>query len=761
LASNSLRILEALVRDVVVWSEGLAGFVDEAPEMALSELTIYPNESRTDPLVQALTERLYARHYCRRKTPREALKATPDDLIDQLRSANGSEDCWHSGWEYLGRDEHGNALIRSGYKTRLADPGSYREEEAVGVGDAAASGAAIAAGARVVVFRPREDVGSQPDYYYALGQSLGDRYEELVGSRIYLNIRPEGAHHWVRVVSCVLNRYSVPFAFKILRHRHAYGRVDTGVLYIPRRYAGFTAALMISLSEEAAGIHRLRRATPALTRRLAPGLAFADNPPGGESFGISRMRMVAHGIVEAWRAGKVDVRARLESVRARFHAAGVRPDKPWLNPGNAEVALPPVVPSIHSEMSSKWLEVADRIGCQIVRDALWYRNECTWLGWSVAKTVHAHRVVLSTVGADLYSGSAGIALFLAQLASATGDVACKTTAQAAFRYALRASGRGRWALGAYAGICGLLHAASVLASSLGDEVAIDAIPSLVAAVRATPVARRGLDVIEGKSGAIRLLLLLARTIPIIAASEDAQLTAVTFGQELLNELQTQARSRNGSASQALLGFAHGAIGIASALMDLHRHTGHETYRLAAQHLLDVEWSAFDPHKRNWPDRRGPVGMWDDGSSASPTDATPFMTAWCSGAPGVALALLPYVGPEVDPTIRRYFDAAIDTTCESISAAVERGSPSQSFCLCHGIAGNATILLEAAGRLAAPALAELSITAAHEGARMYSSSGQWPCGIRNGGQTPGLMVGLSGIGHFYLRLADPNIAPVLY
>ena len=36
---------------------------------------------------------------------------------------------------------------------------------------------------------------------------------------------------------------------------------------------------------------------------------------------------------------------------------------------------------------------------------------------------------------------------------------------------------------------------------------------------------------------------------------------------------------------------------------------------------------------------------------------------------------------------------------------------------------------------------------------------WPCGT-NGGQTPGLMLGLAGIGLFYLRLYDPTIPSIL-
>jgi len=38
---------------------------------------------------------------------------------------------------------------------------------------------------------------------------------------------------------------------------------------------------------------------------------------------------------------------------------------------------------------------------------------------------------------------------------------------------------------------------------------------------------------------------------------------------------------------------------------------------------------------------------------------------------------------------------------------------------------------------------------------------WPCGVLGGGETPNLMLGLSGIGYFYLRLHDPaNVPSVL-
>jgi hypothetical protein len=37
---------------------------------------------------------------------------------------------------------------------------------------------------------------------------------------------------------------------------------------------------------------------------------------------------------------------------------------------------------------------------------------------------------------------------------------------------------------------------------------------------------------------------------------------------------------------------------------------------------------------------------------------------------------------------------------------------------------------------------------------------WPCGVPEGGETPNLMLGIAGIGHFYLRLYDPRTPSIL-
>jgi lantibiotic biosynthesis protein len=45
-----------------------------------------------------------------------------------------------------------------------------------------------------------------------------------------------------------------------------------------------------------------------------------------------------------------------------------------------------------------------------------------------------------------------------------------------------------------------------------------------------------------------------------------------------------------------------------------------------------------------------------------------------------------------------------------------------------------------------------------GVKKYENPGlPWPCGVHSG-ETPGLMLGLAGIGYFYLRLTNASKIP---
>ena len=81
-----------------------------------------------------------------------------------------------------------------------------------------------------------------------------------------------------------------------------------------------------------------------MTLRLSPGLAFAEDPGGGASFGAHRCLLLAEAVVAAAERGLHTTEGRLEIVRERFSEAGTTLDAPYL--GSPAGALP--TPAIRS-----------------------------------------------------------------------------------------------------------------------------------------------------------------------------------------------------------------------------------------------------------------------------------------------------------------------------------------------------------------------------------------------------------------------------
>ena len=85
----------------------------------------------------------------------------------------------------------------------------------------------------------------------------------------------------------------------------------------------------------------------------------------------------------------------------------------------------------------------------------------------------------------------------------------------------------------------------------------------------------------------------------------------------------------------------------------------------------------------------------------------------------------------------------------------------NYSLCHGLAGNAEVLLDGDHVLGVECAGAgaLAGEVARRGVERYGARGAaWPCGIA--GETPSLMLGLAGIGRFYLRMHDPALPSLL-
>jgi len=407
------------------------------------------------------------------------------------------------------------------------------------------------------------------------------------------------------------------------------------------------------------------------------------------------------------------------------------------------------------------LAAAVGIGERLVREAVWYRDRCNWVGVDagVAQRADRYRPAHRALGPELSGGTAGIALFLAQLHAATGGDAARRSACGALDQALAhvdevPAGAAR---GLYSGRLGVAYAAARCGPLLGEERLLRRAARLARGRWPPEPAAADFGLVSGRAGAVAGLIALARLL------DDERL--VQRAQRAGDELTDAARRGpegwswplpDGRPAHGLCGISHGAAGAAWALLELFAATGEHRHRDAAERALDYERHWFDAQESDWPDLRGVERRERRGTFRSP-----FAGTWCHGAPGIALARLRAWQILGDERYRHEAAIALATT----AAGVERAliAPGADFTLGHGLAGSADVLLLGAGLLADAASERVALAqrVGAVGAGRYAAGVDgWPCGVP-GGRAPALLTGQAGIGLFYLRLHDRTVpSPLL-
>jgi lantibiotic modifying enzyme len=383
-----------------------------------------------------------------------------------------------------------------------------------------------------------------------------------------------------------------------------------------------------------------------------------------------------------------------------------------------------------------FLDAAEAIGREIVADAIWHGERCSWVGVA-ADPKAAWQPEYRALEPNLYDGTAGVGLFLAELAAVTGDAAARRTSRGAMRQALS---RARWSRqqGFHAGSLGIAWAVARAAVLLGDDELKEGARELPAAAR--PQTDACSDVVLGSAGSAVAKLLLAEMLDDAGLVEEALRT----GERVLERARVDRHGWSWATPgqgyrRHLCGLSHGAGGIGWALLELFATSGDERFRDGAEGAFAYERSWLDAKSGTWPDLR--IGGQRRGGRWAPS---PVRATWSHGEAGIALTRLRAIAVLGAGPYEEEARIALDTTQRHLAAALPYEIDDMT--LSHGLGGAADVLLTG-GRDDEPR------QLGHVALERYGPSG-WPCGS-GGGTTPALFRGASGIGWWFLRLHDPK------
>ena len=405
-----------------------------------------------------------------------------------------------------------------------------------------------------------------------------------------------------------------------------------------------------------------------------------------------------------------------------------------------------------SALRDRAIAVSTAIADFLCRTRLTHEDHSTWLGTTQFRDASgATRFAHGTMGPALYGGVSGIALFLGEAAAKTGMREFGDVAASAISYAMSRvhSVSARTRFGFFTGWAGIAYSASRIGVLLDRPDLLRRGRGILTRLERESTAGSILDVISGPAGSAPVIVGLA------SSWNDERLRRL--GRRLGARVVARAHktvscwswgsdATGFESARNLTGFAHGAAGFGWSLMELHRELGDPLFERGARRAFRYERRWFQKDRQNWPDFR----------DARAARRAPCRVAWCHGAPGIGMSRLAASRIHDDRRYRTDISAAIRSSTVALGDGLDRFD----YSLCHGTLGIAEFLVMAAdapgGRRAAYRALACESSAADD---YVDRPGEWPCGLDRG-LNPSLMLGLAGVGYFYLRLAFPDVPSVL-
>jgi hypothetical protein len=428
-------------------------------------------------LLYDLQCRLYTDFYCPGSPKhsegdvKQVTRRAVTPWLRHLSAANVGDGFYSEGWEVCSVERSQVIVCRAGLKlwAQVRDCLIPRD-------------CSLQPGIRVGLRFPKELPEISPGFYMAMGNRELLRSVQHIIVRLYFNITADGSMSLMRNVTSRLNSADLAFNLKIVSNPGGFDRCDSAVLYIHKADCNRVFELIAEIYPRIA--RHLKDGTPVFTKELARGFSLAEDPGGNESFGSHRCRVLAEAIIRVFeRCGK-SLEQRSEIVKECFEENGIDFSRPFLTHPNVDdynfsAPSSPVTKqkralAARDQKSAAFLQTAAIIGQLFKEEALWKGTCCNWMDFRHADPLPGTRRVnrdYGALGPDLYSGTAGVALFLSQLCSATRDPNAQDCAVGAINQAFSRLGdvqpKARWSL--FTGWLGIAIAGAYIGMVLGEN----------------------------------------------------------------------------------------------------------------------------------------------------------------------------------------------------------------------------------------------------------------------------------------------------
>lgn len=394
-------------------------------------------------------------------------------------------------------------------------------------------------------------------------------------------------------------------------------------------------------------------------------------------------------------------------------------------------------------------QAAVTIANTICRDAIWQGNTCNWTGLATEDGPMGRTVYTRALPPDFYDGIAGVIFFLLQVYRIHPHPVILKILKGALQQLMTGEPDEKNFLnGFYQGKAGVIYVLKTAAQILHDNKMDKEAEKRLSDLLVSADGEEQTDIISGLAGIILFLLYLYR---LDNKREDLLNQTVKFGKSLLKKAEKSDIGYSwktiDTALRNLTGYAHGASGIATALIDLYAITKDEDILTGIKEAFRYENSFFNPIKQNWPDFRF------DNIAKKPEDEVCSL-AWCHGAPGIGLARLRAYEITGDQSFLDDGMKALDVTRKYLGDDMVN-----DYTLCHGLFGNASLLLKATSVLKDEIFEKEVAELADKCLQQFIHRNiPVPNGYHSSKESPCFMQGNSGIGYFFLQLYDPVLFP---